>query len=175
MKNHTASAALAAALIAATMTVSGCAEDPYGRGPDPRLESSNYDNSPNYAGYSYYADQCQQNKRNRNVAGTVLGAIAGGLVGNAVSSGGGRTGGTVIGAAAGAAVGSNIARSSINCDNGQPYWTRDQTADYGSYQGYRGKREDDWYRQHDCRWVTNDRGDHVRVCRGRNDNYYPEY
>lgn len=174
MKNHAAGATLAVALIATAMTVAGCAENTYAGGPDPRMASNGYD-SPNYAGYSYYVDQCQHEKQERNVAGIALGAVAGGLVGNAVSSGGGKTGGTIIGAAAGAAIGSNIARSSINCDNGQPYWTREQTAEYDSYKGYRGKREDKWYRQHDCRWVTSDRGDHVRVCRGRNDNYYPEY
>jgi outer membrane lipoprotein SlyB len=174
MKKNASRAPLIVALIATAMTVSACAENSYSQGPEPRMASSAYDNQ-NYAGYSYYADQCQADKKNRNVAGIALGAIAGGLVGNAVSSGGGKTGGTIIGAAAGAAVGSNIARSTINCDNGQPYWTRDQTADYNSYGGYRGKRDDNWYRQHDCRWVTSERGDHVRVCRGRNDNYYQEY
>ena len=174
MKKHAPGAALAIALLATAITVAGCAETTYAQGPDPRMASDRYD-SPNYAGYTYYADQCQREKQDRNVAGIALGAVAGGLVGNAVSSGGGKTGGTLLGAAAGAAIGSNIARSSINCDNGQPYWTREQTADYDSYRGYRGKQQDTWYRQHDCRWVTSDRGDHVRVCRGRNNNYYPEY
>lgn len=117
-------------------------------------------------------DESTRGSRN---TGTVVGAVTGGLLGNALSHGGGKTGGTIIGAAAGAAVGSNVARSSINCDNGRPYFSREQTADYDSYQGYRGQHDDAWYRQHDCRWVRSDRDDYIRVCRGRNDNYYPEY
>jgi outer membrane lipoprotein SlyB len=174
MNKKAASATLIFALLATAMAVAGCEDNNYGQGPDPRIASNGYDNQ-NYAGYNYYIDQCQSEKHNRNVAGIALGAIVGGLLGNAVSSGGGKTGGTVIGAAAGAAVGSNVARSTINCDNGRPYWTRDQTSEYNSYSGYRGKRDDNWYRQHDCRWVSNERGDHVRVCRGRNEYYYPEY
>lgn len=174
MKFNAANAALTAALLAAVMTSAGCAEGSYGQGPDPRMANNGRD-GPNYEGYRYYANQCQNEKSDRNVAGIALGAIAGGLVGNAVSSGGGKTGGTVLGAAAGAAIGSNIARSTINCDNGQPYWRRDQTASYDSYRGYQGQHDESWYRQNDCRWVRSDRGDHVRVCRGRNDNYYPEY
>ncbi|WP_394763949.1 glycine zipper 2TM domain-containing protein [Phenylobacterium sp.] len=174
MNKKIANAALAVLMLGAVMTSAGCAENAYSQGPESRIVDNGYD-GPNYEGYRYYANQCQQDKKDRNVAGIALGAIAGALVGNAVSSGGGKTGGTVIGAAAGAAIGSNIARSSINCDNGQPYWTRDQTADYDSYRGYRGQHDEAWYRQHDCRWVSSDRGQYVRVCRGRNDNYYPEY
>lgn len=170
MKTHAANAAMAVALLAVVMTSAGCADSGYNQG---RVADGR--DGPNYEGYRYYANQCQSEKQDRNVAGIALGAIAGGLVGNAVASGGGKTGGTIIGAAAGAAIGSNVARSTINCDNGQPYWTRDQTADYGSYRGYPGQHDDTWYRQHDCRWVSSDRGEYVRVCRGRNDNYYPEY
>lgn len=173
MKKNAANAVVAVALLAVVMTSAGCAENAYNQGPDSRIVDGR--GGPNYEGYRYYESQCQGEKQDRNVAGIALGAIAGGLVGNAVSSGGGKTGGTIIGAAAGAAIGSNVARSTINCDNGQPYWRRDQTADYGSYRGYRGQHNETWYRQHDCRWVSNERGDHVRVCRGRNDNYYPEY
>ena len=175
MKNKTVKTALAIAIAAAAFTGVGCAEGDYAQRPDPAPAVDAYANDPHYAGYAYYADQCQRVKQNRNVAGTVIGAVAGGLLGNAVASGGGKTGGTIIGAAAGAAVGSNVARSTINCDNGRPYWTREQTADYSSYQGYHGQHDDDWYRQHDCRWVQSDRGDYLRVCRGRDDRYYPEY
>ena len=171
MTFKTAKTALAVAMLAAAFTGAGCASEDYAQPAAP----GGYSSDPHYAGYGYYASQCQRVKQNRNVAGTVIGAVAGGLLGNAVSSGGGKTGGTLIGAAAGAAVGSNVARSSINCDNGRPYWTREQTADYDSYQGYRGQHEDAWYRQHDCRWVRSDRDDYIRVCRGRNDKYYPEY
>ena len=174
MKNNAANAALAVALLAVVMTSAGCAETNYAQGPDPRLAANGYEGS-NYEGYRYYANQCQRDKKDRNVAGIALGAIAGGLAGNAVSSGGGKTGGTILGAAAGAAIGSNIARSTLNCDNGQAYWTRDQTAEYDSYRGYRGQHDDAWYRQRDCRWVSSERGDYVRACRGRNGNYYPEY
>lgn len=164
--------ALVAALAGLATVTSGCAsESGYARGP------SSYDNDPHYASYRYYADQCGREKHDRNVAGTAIGAVAGALLGNAVSRGGGRTGGTIIGGVAGAAVGSNIARSTINCDGGQPYWTADQTVDYDRYQGYKGEHDNDWYRSHDCRWVPGREGDgdYVRVCRGRNGNYYPAY
>ena len=174
MKNRAVKAALAVALLAIATTGAGCAEGYYSQGPSPSYADNRYD-SQYYSGYSYYANQCQRDKHDRNVAGIALGALAGGLVGNAVSSRGGRTGSTVIGAAAGAAIGSNIARSGIHCDNGRPYWTREQTADYDSYHGYRGQRDEAWYRQHDCRWVNSERGEYVRVCRSSNDNYYPEY
>jgi len=174
MQKNVARTAVAGALLAALMATAGCAESSYGPGPDTRVAGGRYD-GPNYEGYRYFANQCQAEKHDRNVAGAAIGAIAGGLVGNAVSEGGGKTGGTIIGAVAGAAIGSNIARSTVNCDNGQAYWRREQTAEYSSYRGYQGQHNDTWYRQHDCRWVSNDRGDHVRVCRGRNDNYYPEY
>ena len=174
MITNTAKAALAILALGASLTVAGCAEDNYGSGPGPS-SSYNYANDPHYAGYAYYTNQCQAEKQDRNVAGTAIGAVAGGLLGNAVSSGGGKTGGTIIGAVAGAAIGSNVARSSINCDGGRPHWTRAQTMDYDQYNGYRGQRDDGWYRQHDCRWVQSDRGDYVRVCKGSDDYYYPEY
>lgn len=171
MITKTAKTALVLVALAGALAGAGCAGDSYG----PRYTSDGYANDPHYAGYGYYASQCQSEQQNRNVAGTALGAIAGGLLGNAVSSGGGKTGGTIIGAVAGAAVGSSIASSSINCDGSRPYWTREQTMDYDRYNGYRGQQDDAWYRQHDCRWVQSDRGDYVRACRGSNDRYYPEY
>ncbi len=169
--------ALVAALLGTAMTSAGCASESYDRapGPDRPYASNDYSNDPHYASYQYYADQCGQQKHDRNVAGTVIGAVAGGLLGNAVSRGGGKTGGTIIGAAAGAAVGSNIARSSFHCNAGRPYWTSEQTMDYDRYPGYAGRHDTGWYRSHDCRWVHGDRDDYIRVCRGDNDYYYPEY
>ena len=174
MITKTTKGALAIMALAAALATAGCAEDSYGSGPGASA-SYDYGRDPHYAGYTYYADQCQAEKQNRNVAGTAIGAVAGGLLGNAVSSGGGKTGGTIIGAVAGAAIGSNVARSSINCDGGRPHWTREQTMDYDQYNGYHGQRDDAWYRQHDCRWVHSERGDYVRVCRGPDEYYYPEY
>jgi hypothetical protein len=130
---------------------------------------------PHYAAYAYYQHQCEAEKHDRNVAGTIGGAIVGGLLGNAVSRGGGRAGGTVIGAAAGAAVGSNVARSTIHCKDGQPYWVYDQTVDYRAYPGYPGRYADDWYWGHHCRWVQTERGDFIRVCPGKHGYYYPAY
>ena len=174
MQRRVAKPAFAIALLAIAATGAGCAEGSYDQRPEYRASGNNYD-SQYYSGYTYYADQCQREKHDRNVGGIAAGAIVGGLVGNAVTSGRNRTAGTIVGAAAGAAIGSNVARSSISCDNGRPYWTREQTAEYDTYRGYPGQRDDTWYRQHDCRWVTSERGEYVRVCRGRNDNYYPEY
>jgi uncharacterized protein YcfJ len=133
-------------------------------------------NDPHYAAYRHYEDQCQKEKHNRNVAGIVAGGILGGLIGNSVSRGGGRTGGTVIGAAAGAAVGSNIARSTIHCDGGQPYWTQEQTVEYRAYAGYPGRYDNDYYWRHRCRWVRTERDEWIRVCpRGPHGYYYPAY
>lgn len=131
-------------------------------------------NDPHYGAYRYYQAQCEREKHRRNVFGTVTGAIIGGLIGNGVSRGGGRTGGTVIGAAAGAAVGSNVARSSINCKDGRPYWRYEQTMEYRAYNGYPGRYRDDWYSERRCRWVQSPQG-WLRVCPGPNGYYYPEY
>jgi outer membrane lipoprotein SlyB len=177
MKLSRTKIAIAATLAGVALIGAGCA-DTYSDRPMAANGYSSpaaYGDDPHYASYGYYADQCQREKQNRNVAGTIIGGVAGALVGNAVSSGGGKTGGTIIGGVAGAAIGSNVARSSINCDGGRPYWRREQTADYDSYAGYNGRHNSDWYRQHDCRWVHTDRGDDIRVCRGDNDRYYPEY
>jgi hypothetical protein len=131
-------------------------------------------NDPHYAAYAYYQHQCETEKHNRNVAGILGGAVVGGLLGNAVTHGGGRTGGTIIGAAAGAAVGSNIARSTIHCDSGRPYWTYEQTVEYRAYAGYPGRYEDGYYWHHHCRWVQSEHG-WLRVCPGPNGYFYPEY
>jgi outer membrane lipoprotein SlyB len=171
-------AAAAAALVGAALMQSACASEDYdhdGGGGYYASDSGPYADDPHYASYRYYAEQCGREKHNRNVAGTVAGAVVGGLLGNAVTHGGGRVGGTVLGAAAGAAVGSNIARSTVNCKNGRPYWRRDDTVDYDSYAGYPGSHDPDWYRGHDCRWVRNSDEDYIRVCRGPDGYYYPSY
>jgi hypothetical protein len=131
-------------------------------------------NDPHYAAYAYYQHQCEAEKHSRNVAGILGGAVVGGLLGNAVSHGGGRTGGTLIGAAAGAAVGSQVARSTINCKEGRPYWTYEQTVEYRAYAGYPGRYEDGYYWHHHCRWVQSEHG-WLRVCPGPNGYFYPEY
>jgi hypothetical protein len=168
-----AAAALASAVAAGPSFAQDYNHDGYGRGDYGR--DHDYYNDPHYASYRYYQDQCGREKHNRNVAGIAAGAVLGGLLGNAVSHGGGRTGGTVIGAAAGAAIGSNVARSTIHCDGGQPYWTYEQTMDYGEYRGYPGRYDNDWYWHHRCRWVRTERGDFIRVCPGRHGYYYPAY
>lgn len=168
-----AAAALASAVAAGPSFAQDYNHDGYGRGDYGR--DHDYYNDPHYASYRYYQDQCGREKHNRNVAGIAAGAVLGGLLGNAVSHGGGRTGGTVIGAAAGAAIGSNVARSTIHCDGGQPYWTYEQTMDYGEYRGYPGRYDNDWYWHHRCRWVRTERGDLIRVCPGRHGYYYPAY
>ena len=161
MMRTSVSLATAAALLSAAVTVPASAQ-PYG-------------GDPHYGAYSYYQQQCEREKHNRNVAGTVMGGVLGGLLGNAVTHGGGRVGGTVIGAAAGAAVGSNVARSTMHCDGGQPYWRYEQTVGYDAYAGYPGRYDRNWYWQHRCRWVQTERGDWLRVCPGRNGYYYPTY
>jgi hypothetical protein len=158
----TVSVTLMAAVALASATVAG-----------PSL-AQDY-NDPHYAAYAYYQHQCEQEKHNANVAGIGVGAVVGGLLGNALSRGGGRLGGTVIGAAAGATVGSNVARSTVHCKAGQPYWVYEQTIDYRAYPGYPGRYEDGWYVAHRCRWVQTERGDYLRVCPDRHGAYYPQY
>ncbi len=175
MKSQLARFACLVAIGAAAVLPGACAYEDYSGGPSRHYADGPAPDDPHYASYSYYMDQCGKEKHDRNVAGTVAGAVVGGLLGNAVTGGGGRLGGTVIGAAAGAAVGSNIARSTVNCKEGRPYWTADQTIEYDSYAGYPGRHDVAWYHAHDCRWVHTDRDDYVRVCRGPNDYYYPEY
>ena len=178
MTNTVTKIAAAAALAGAALMQGACASEDYGDHGGGRYVSDDagpYADDPHYASYRYYADQCGREKHDRNVAGTVAGAVVGGLVGNAVTGGGGRVGGTVIGAAAGAAIGSNIARSTVNCKDGRPYWRREATVDYDQYAGYPGQHDAEWYRGHDCRWVRNGDDDYIRVCRGDDDYYYPSY
>lgn len=179
MTNKFMKIAAIAALAGATLAQGACASEDYSGqgggyyadGPGPGA----YPDDPRYTSYRYYAEQCGREKHDRNVAGTVAGAVVGGLLGNSIARGGGRVGGTVLGAAAGAALGSNIARSTVNCKNGRPYWTRENTMDYDQYTGYPGRHEAEWYRDHDCRWVRNGDDDYIRVCRAPDGYYYPEY
>jgi hypothetical protein len=175
MKSIAAKLAGLAALVAAALQSACAYEDYSGGGGRYYADGSAPPDDPHYASWRYYMDQCGKEKHDRNVAGAVAGAVVGGLIGNAVTHGGGRAGGTVIGAAAGAAVGSNIARSTVNCKGGRPYWTYDETVDYDAYAGYPGRHEAGWYHEHNCRWAHTDRDDWVRVCRGPGDAYYPEY
>lgn len=177
MTNTIMKLAAAVAVAGATLMQGACASEDYGDhgGGSYAGDAGPYADDPHYASYRYYAEECGREKHDRNVAGTVAGAVVGGLVGNAVTSGGGRVGGTVIGAAAGAALGSNIARSTVNCKSGRPYWRREDTVDYDQYAGYPGSHDAEWYRGHDCRWVRNGDDDYIRVCRGPDGDYYPSY
>ena len=76
MTIKTAKTAVAVAMLAAALTGAGCASEDYAR---PSQDA--YMSDPHYAGYGYYADQCQRVKQNRNVAGTIIGAVAGVLLG----------------------------------------------------------------------------------------------
>jgi hypothetical protein len=127
--------------------------------------------------YRSYQDYCHHQKKHGQHTGAILGAIGGAIVGsNMAAHHGGRAGGAVLGAAAGAAIGSNIGRSAgaAKCDNGNAYWTEDQTYAYDDRAYYHGGGyyDDDYYRHHHCRWAQEYDGSYVRVCRGRHGNYY---
>ncbi len=179
MKNKPLSL-LAVALATVAMAGPSFAQDgpppppppPPGYAPPP--PPPGYDSNANYAAYRYYQDQCHREKHDAGVTGTVLGGLFGALIGNGVSRGGGRTGGTIIGGVAGAAVGNNLARSSVHCDGGAPYFTYEQTVGLEAYPGYPGQYEGRWYYEHRCRWVQSERG-WLRVCPGPRGYYYPAY
>lgn len=96
-----------------------------------------------YGGDGYDAYQrCEQERRDRQVAGGVIGAGVGALAGSGVASRNARTEGGVLGAVVGAVAGSAIGRSTA-CDPRGGYQVYDDR--YGYDRGYDTRYDDRRY------------------------------
>ena len=99
---------LAAAVLATTALLTGCAStstQPYNSG-----YNSGYNNVS--MGYGTIESiQVTQGANRTSGAGAILGGVVGALAGNQVGSGSGRTAATVAGGVAGAAIGNNVERT----------------------------------------------------------------
>ena len=99
---------LAAAVLATTALLTGCAStstQPYNSG-----YNSGYNNVS--MGYGTIESiRVTQGANRTSGAGAILGGVVGALAGNQVGSGSGRTAATVAGGVAGAAIGNNVERN----------------------------------------------------------------
>ncbi len=100
---------LAAAVVAATAILSGCASN------TPSYSNNGYNSGYNNTASMGYGTiesiQVTQAENRTSGAGAVVGGLVGALAGNQVGSGSGRTAATVAGAVGGAMVGRNIERN----------------------------------------------------------------
>lgn len=114
---------LAAAVIAGTAVLSGCASNA------PSSQQGYSSNQSDSATYGVIDSiQVVQTKSGTSGAGAVTGGLVGALLGNQVGSGSGRTAATVAGAVGGAVVGNNVENNrnqpqdqyqiSVHMDNG---------------------------------------------------------
>jgi outer membrane lipoprotein SlyB len=120
---------MAAALIAASAVLSGCAStssQPYNSG-----YSSGYDNTASMGYGTIDSIQVVQGPGHTSGAGAIVGGLVGALAGNQVGSGGGRTAATVAGGVAGAAIGNNVEANRNT--NGQQFYQINVRMDNGEY------------------------------------------
>jgi outer membrane lipoprotein SlyB len=126
-----ASRTLAAAVVAATAILTGCASSntqPYNSG-----YASGYNTAPAANGYGTIESiQVVQADGRTSGAGAVVGGLVGALAGNQVGSGGGRTAATVAGGVAGAAIGNKV-EANRNAGNGQQMYQINVRLDNGEY------------------------------------------
>ena len=130
------------AVLAAGVTLAGCATQPYGNG---NRGGYGYQGQPYQGQQNDYRNQnarCQncgvvqdvqqvytQGNRNGGTLGAVIGAVAGGVLGHTIGKGDGRTAATVVGAVAGGAIGNQVGKRNdgssaawrivVRLDNGQ--------------------------------------------------------
>jgi outer membrane lipoprotein SlyB len=119
----------AAALIAASAVLSGCAStssQPYSSG-----YNSGYDNTASMGYGTIDSIQVVQGPGRTSGAGAIVGGLVGALAGNQVGSGGGRTAATVAGGVAGAAIGNNVEANRNG--NGQQMYQINIRMDNGEY------------------------------------------
>lgn len=99
---------LAAAVVAATAILSGCASNTpsYNNG-----YNSGYNNTASMGYGTIESIQVTQAENRTSGTGAIVGGLVGALAGNQVGSGSGRTAATVAGAIGGAMVGRNVERN----------------------------------------------------------------
>jgi outer membrane lipoprotein SlyB len=127
--NMNATRTLAAAAVAASALLTGCAStspsQPYNDG-----YSSGYNNVS--MGYGTIESiQVVRGAGHTSGAGAVVGGLVGALAGNQVGSGGGRTAATVAGGVAGAAIGNSVEAN--RAANGQDMYQINVRLDNGEY------------------------------------------
>jgi outer membrane lipoprotein SlyB len=109
--NMKATRTLAAAVLASTALLTGCAST----STDPYAQNNGYNSGYNNVSMGYgtiESIQVSQGGGNRTSgAGAILGGVVCALAGNQVGSGSGRTAATVAGGVAGAAIGNNVERN----------------------------------------------------------------
>jgi outer membrane lipoprotein SlyB len=125
MKTHHT---LAAAVIAASAVLSGCAStsQPYNSG-----YSSGYNNTASTGYGTIESIQVTRSDGRTSGAGAIVGGLVGALAGNQVGSGGGRTAATVAGGVAGAAIGNQV--ESNRSTGGQDMYQLNIRMDNGEY------------------------------------------
>jgi outer membrane lipoprotein SlyB len=122
---------LAAAVVAATALLSGCAST---TSPDPYASNNGYNSGYNNASMGYGTIESIEVVRGpgrTSGAGAIVGGLVGALAGNQVGSGNGRTAATVAGGVAGAAIGNNV-ESNRNA-NGRDMYQINVRLDNGEY------------------------------------------
>lgn len=104
---------LVAAVVAATVVLSGCASNapPYGSSSTTAYNNNGYTNSPVQGSGTIDSIQVIQGQARTGGGGAIIGGLVGALAGNQVGSGGGRTAATVAGGVAGAVVGNNVEKN----------------------------------------------------------------
>lgn len=98
---------LAAAVLASTALLTGCASTSM----DPYAQNNGYNSGYNNVSMGYgtiESIQVVQGSNRTSGAGAILGGVVGALAGNQVGSGSGRTAATVAGGVAGAAIGNRV-------------------------------------------------------------------
>ena len=120
---------LAAAVVAATAILSGCASNTpsYNNG-----YNSGYNNTASMGYGTIESIQVTQAENRTSGAGAIVGGLVGALAGNQVGSGSGRTAATVAGGVAGAAIGNNVERNR-NTGGGQEMYQINVRMDNGEY------------------------------------------
>ncbi|MEX5744204.1 glycine zipper 2TM domain-containing protein [Massilia sp. X63] len=120
---------LAAAVLATTALLTGCAST----SSDPYASNNGYNSGYNNVSMGYgtiESIQVTQGGNRTSGAGAILGGVVGALAGNQVGSGSGRTAATVAGGVAGAAIGNNVER---NRQGGQELYQVNVRMDNGEY------------------------------------------
>ena len=120
---------LAAAVVAATAILSGCASNTpsYNDG-----YNSGYNNTASMGYGTIESIQVTQAENRTSGTGAIVGGLVGALAGNQVGSGSGRTAATVAGGVAGAAIGNNVERNR-NATGGQEMYQINVRMDNGEY------------------------------------------
>ena len=105
---------LAAAALAATVALTGCATNAPYNNQNGYNANQGYTSSPVQGTGTIDSIQVIQGKAPTGGGGAIIGGLVGALAGNQIGSGGGRTAATIAGGVGGALVGNNIEANRAN-------------------------------------------------------------